>query len=262
MVAPRVLVVDDDLTVAEVVVSYLRRAGYEPRHVADGPGALAAAEAWLPDLVVLDLMLPGIDGVEVCRRLRARPTTARVPVIMLTALGDEADRVLGLEVGADDYVTKPFSPRELVLRVQSVLRRSQAGPPGTGGHTALLHSGRIDVDVVARQARKDGVPLALTVREFDLLAFLAANPGRAFSRDDLMKQVWGWSYGDQSTVTVHVRRLREKVEDEPTRPRQLVTVWGVGYRWEPETDTRSELETSPPAAEPQPQPEVDASRRG
>jgi two-component system response regulator ResD len=255
MVAPRVLVVDDDLTVAEVVVNYLRRAGYEPRHVPDGPSALAAADAWLPDLVILDLMLPGLDGIEVCRRLRAGAARS-VPVIMLTALGDEADRVLGLEVGADDYVTKPFSPRELVLRVQSVLRRAQAAPPGAGGHTAPLRSGRVEVDVVARTAHKDGTPLLLTVREFDLLAFLAANPGRAFSRDDLMRQVWGWAYGDQSTVTVHVRRLREKVEDEPTTPRQLVTVWGVGYRWEPDEPAGDA------PADPQPDVKVETGGRG
>jgi DNA-binding response OmpR family regulator len=226
----RVLVVDDDMTVAEVVVGYLRRAGMEPRHAADGLTALATAETWSPDLVVLDLMLPGLDGLETCRRLR---TMGPMPVIMLTALGEENDRVLGLEVGADDYVTKPFSPRELVLRVQSVLRRVPGVLPSRPAvRPEPLRSGGIEVDVAARVARRNDDELALTVREFDLLAFLVANPGRAFSRADLMRLVWGWDYGDQSTVTVHVRRLREKIEDDPAMPRRLVTVWGVGYRWE------------------------------
>jgi DNA-binding response OmpR family regulator len=231
---PRVLVVDDDPTVSEVVVSYLQRAGHDVELAADGMAALALAEANPPDLVVLDLMLPGLDGLEVCRRLRARTD---VPVVMLTALGDEADRVLGLEVGADDYVTKPFSPRELVLRVNSVLRRS--GPPGdlpSEGPLTLV-DGDLHIDVVAHRATRAGAELALTAREFDLLAFLLRHPGQAFDRKELMDQVWGWSFGDQSTVTVHVRRLREKVEPDPSEPRRLVTVWGVGYRWDPQLPT-------------------------
>jgi DNA-binding response OmpR family regulator len=226
---PRVLVVDDDPTVSEVVVSYLERSGHEVDQVSDGMTALAVADARPPDLVVLDLMLPGIDGLEVCRRLRSR---SNVPVVMLTALGDEADRVLGLEVGADDYVTKPFSPRELVLRVNSVLRRS--GPPDDqAGGPPVLQDGDLEVDLVAHRATRAGAELALTAREFDLLAFLLRHPGQAFDRSQLMEQVWGWSFGDQSTVTVHVRRLREKVEPDPSTPSRLVTVWGVGYRWDP-----------------------------
>ncbi|MDW4906521.1 response regulator transcription factor [Streptomyces sp. ADMS] len=221
----RVLVVDDDPTVAEVVVGYLTRAGYTVDRAEDGPAALARATAHWPDLVVLDLMLPGMDGLEVCRRLRAR---GPVPVIMLTARGDEDDRVLGLEVGADDYVTKPFSPRELVLRVESVLRRTRpvdgAGP---------LSSAGLVLDPAARRAIKNGTELALTLREFDLLAFFLRHPERAYSREDLMREVWGWDFGDLSTVTVHVRRLRGKVEDDPARPRLIQTVWGVGYRFEP-----------------------------
>ncbi len=179
------------------------------------------------ELVVLDLMLPGIDGLEVCRRLR---TLGDVPVIMLTALGTEQDRVAGLEIGADDYLTKPFSPRELVLRVDSILRRSApGGPPGLPD---VVTDDDLVVDHTRREATLGGVPLQLTVRELDLLRFLAANPGVAYSRDDLLQQVWGWSIGDQSTVTVHVRRVREKVEKDPTNPVRLVTVWGVGYRWE------------------------------
>ena len=225
--AARILVVDDDPTVAEVVSGYLTRAGHLVDQAADGAAALDQAGAHRPDLVVLDLMLPGMDGLEVCRRLRAE---GPVPVIMLTARGDEDDRILGLEVGADDYVTKPFSPRELVLRVESVLRRSRL-PPAPGGD--VLRAGALTVDPAARRATKNGTELALTVREFDLLAFLLRHPGRAFGREELMREVWGWDFGDLSTVTVHVRRLRSKIEDDPARPRLIQTVWGVGYRLDP-----------------------------
>ncbi|WP_328862216.1 response regulator transcription factor [Streptomyces sp. NBC_00306] len=219
----RVLVVDDDPTVAEVVAGYLDRAGYVVDRADDGPTALTRAASHRPDLVVLDLMLPGMDGLEVCRRIRER---APVPVIMLTARGDEDDRILGLEVGADDYVTKPFSPRELVLRVESVLRRS--GP--VAGHR--LGAAGLTLDPAARRATRNGTELALTLREFDLLCFFLRNPGRAFSREDLMREVWGWDFGDLSTVTVHIRRLRGKVETDQARPRLIQTVWGVGYRFD------------------------------
>ena len=223
----RVLVVDDDLTVREVVVSYLRAAGHTVAEAGDGADALRAMRSEPADLVVLDLMMPGIDGLEVCRRLRA---AGDVPIIMLTALGAEVDRVVGLESGADDYVTKPFSPRELVLRVDALLRRvgERAKPD-----TRTVADGDLVVDAGRHEATLAGVPLALTSREFDLLRFLVSNPGTAYSRDELLQHVWGWSFGDQSTVTVHVRRLREKVERDPKRPSRLVTVWGVGYRWEP-----------------------------
>jgi len=226
---PRVLVVDDDLTVREVVVTYLRAAGYDVDEAADGEGALAMLRDQPADLVVLDLMLPGIDGLEVCERLRSRRDD--VPVIMLTALGSETDRVVGLERGADDYVTKPFSPRELVLRVDSVLRR--AGERAGGGTRGSVNDGDLVVDSDQHSATLAGRRLALTAREFDLLRFFLSHPGQAFSRDELLQKVWGWSFGDQSTVTVHVRRLREKVEADPTHPVRLATVWGVGYRWEP-----------------------------
>jgi DNA-binding response OmpR family regulator len=225
----RVLVVDDDPTVSDVVRRYLERAEYDVTLAADGQGALDAVRDSRPDLVVLDLMLPGIDGLEVCRRLRH--DDPNLPVVMLTALGDEADRVLGLSLGADDYVTEPFSPRELVLRVQSVLRRS-VRDPSTAGSAEVLTDGNLVVDVPRRVARLDGRELALTVREFDLLAFLMRNPGRAFRRGDLLEAVWGWTFGDQSTVTVHMRRLREKIEADPANPKRIVTVWGVGYRYE------------------------------
>ncbi|MEV0174731.1 response regulator transcription factor [Streptomyces sp. NPDC050803] len=226
----RVLVVDDDPTVAEVVSGYLDRAGYVVDRAGDGPDALARAAAHWPDLVVLDLMLPGMDGLEVCRRMRGR---GPVPVIMLTARGDEDDRILGLEVGADDYVTKPFSPRELVLRVESVLRRAR---PAQQPPASVLHAAGLSVDPAARRAVKEGVELALTIREFDLLTFFVRHPGRVFSREDLMREVWGWDFGDLSTVTVHVRRLRGKVEDDPARPRLIQTVWGVGYRFDATTE--------------------------
>ena len=221
-----VLVVDDDHTVREVVVSYLRAAGHDVREAEDGERALASMRDEPADLVVLDLMLPGIDGLEVARRLRE---SGDVPIIMLTALGSETDRVVGLERGADDYVTKPFSPRELVLRVQSVLRRAGEG---ARGDLVALTDADLELDPAAHAVTLGGEPLALTSREFDLLRFLMANPGVAYSRDQLLQEVWGWSFGDQSTVTVHVRRLREKVEKDPTHPVRLVTVWGVGYRWE------------------------------
>jgi DNA-binding response OmpR family regulator len=230
VVQQRVLVVDDDPTVSDVVRRYLERAGYLVSHAADGPAALDSFARERPDLVVLDLMLPGIDGLEVCRRLQR--SGAGVPVVMLTALGEEADRVLGLQLGADDYVTKPFSPRELVLRVQSVLRRVAGPAVGTVPPQTLTDAGLV-VDTGRRVAALDGNPLMLTVREFDLLVYLMRHPARAFRRAELLEAVWGWDFGDQSTVTVHVRRLREKVESDPAHPRRIVTVWGVGYRYEP-----------------------------
>ncbi|MFB4316517.1 response regulator [Actinomadura sp. 21ATH] len=227
----RVLVVDDDPTVAEVVARYLTRDGHDVACVADGLQALRDAHAHPPDLVVLDLMLPGMDGLEVCRRLRE---TSAVPIVMLTALGAETDRLVGLKTGADDYVTKPFSPRELALRVRSVLRRSRGTVvPAPGGP---LRDGDLVIDVPAHEAELRGERLALTTREFDLLVFLLRNPRQAFTREQLLERVWGWSFGDSSTVTVHVRRLREKIEADAAAPRRLVTVWGVGYRYEPIED--------------------------
>ncbi len=250
-----VLVVDDDPTVAEVVVDYLRQAGFATEHATDGPTALAMAADALPDLVVLDLMLPGMDGLEVCRRLRDR---GQVPVVMLTALGDESDRVLGLEIGADDYVTKPFSPRELVLRVRSVLRRTGAAPASSA---PVLRHADIEMDVHAHRTTRKGRELALTTREFDLLCFFLQHPGRVFSREELMREVWGWSFGDRSTVTVHVRRLREKIEDDPAAPRMLVTVWGVGYRFDA-FDAFDAGDTESEAADRADSPPLDAARCG
>ncbi|GAA1679823.1 response regulator transcription factor [Fodinicola feengrottensis] len=229
----RVLVVDDDLTVRDVMERYLTHAGYRVEVRGDGEAALAAIQADPPDLVVLDLMLPGLDGLEVCRQLRAKSS---IPVIMLTALGEEEDRVLGLETGADDYVTKPFSPRELVLRIGSVLRRT-AVPADADKASGTVADGDLTLDLDARRAVLAGRELVLTTREFDLLAFFLKHPGQVHRRPELLEQVWGWSFGDQSTVTVHVRRLREKIETDPVHPRRLSTVWGVGYRYDPQGTT-------------------------
>ncbi|MET0236732.1 MAG: response regulator transcription factor [Kibdelosporangium sp.] len=221
-----VLVVDDDETIRDVVRRYLELAGHEVTVAGDGEQALVLLAAREPDLVVLDLMLPGIDGMEVCRRIRQH---SPVPVVMLTALGEEEQRIAGLQLGADDYVTKPFSPRELALRVSSVLRRARAVP--TSNHKVVT-DGDLTLEVGARKVILRGTALSLTAREFDLLMFLMTNAGTAFSRTELLARVWGWDFGDHSTVTVHVRRLREKIDTEPARPARIATVWGVGYRYD------------------------------
>jgi DNA-binding response OmpR family regulator len=224
MAQSKVLVVDDDLTVRDVVRRYLELSGHEVALAGTGEEALAWVAAHKPDLVVLDLMLPGIDGLEVCRRLRQ---SSAVPVVMLTALGEEENRIAGLQLGADDYVTKPFSPRELALRVSSVLRRTGSAPA-----SGELTDGDLRLDVAARRAVRGGSDLSLTAREFDLLVFFLSHPGEVFTREQLLEKVWGWDFGDQSTVTVHVRRLREKIETTPAKPTRIATVWGVGYRYD------------------------------
>ncbi len=226
-----VLLVDDEPIVLEVVERYLLRDGYAVHVARDGETALAAARTLRPDLIVLDLMLPGINGFAVARQLR---TESAVPLIMLTARGEETDKILGLGLGADDYVTKPFSPKELVARVAAVLRRV-AHPPGgaAAGAGAPLRFGALRIDPRGRAVARDGLPLDLTAREFDLLAFLARHHGQVFTRQQLLDQVWDFDFfGDPSTVTVHIRRLREKIEPDPVRPRYLKTVWGVGYKFE------------------------------
>jgi two-component system, OmpR family, phosphate regulon response regulator PhoB len=222
-----VLVVDDEPTIREVVAGYLQRDGYRTLEAADGNRARELIEKDAPDLVVLDLMLPGTDGLELCRWIRSR---SRLPVIMLTARGEESDRIVGLELGADDYVTKPFSPRELAARVRTVLRRAESESVAT---ERLSFDGLV-IDSATREVTKNDAPLKLTAREFELLWFVASHPRRVFSREQLMRRVWGYSAAlDTGTVTVHVRRLREKIEDDPSRPRHLETVWGVGYRFTP-----------------------------
>ena len=225
-----VLVVDDEPTIAEVVARYLERAGYETRTAADGPSAVAAALDGRPDLLVLDIMLPGFDGLEVMRRLH-EDLDERVAVILLTAKGEESDRVAGLKRGADDYVVKPFSPAELVARVDAVMRRAAPG----GDAQEVLSFGELEIDPGARLVRVRREEAELTQREFDLLVFLAQHPGHAFSRDQLMERVWQFPfYTDTTTVTVHIRRLRSKIEADPSEPRWIQTVWGVGYRFRPE----------------------------
>ena len=220
-----VLVVDDEATVRDVVRRYLEHDGYAVRTATTGAEALAMIDASTPDLIVLDLMLPEVQGEEVCRRVRAK---SDVPIIMLTARGREPERLLGLELGADDYLVKPFSPRELVARVKAVLRRSA----GEETSERKIVAAALEIDPAARTVTRDGDPVALTAKEFDLLYFLASHPGRVFTRDQLLERVWGWDYeGDSATVTVHIRRLRAKIEPDDQHPRHLQTVWSVGYKF-------------------------------
>jgi DNA-binding response OmpR family regulator len=224
-----VLVVDDEPTILDVVGRYMERAGYETFRAADGPEALRLAAAHRPDLVVLDLMLPGIDGIEVMRQLHEAPGP-RIAVILLTARGEESDKLVGLRQGADDYVVKPFSPAELVARVDAVLRR--VSPPDEDAPP--IEHGPLRIEPATRSVTLDGEEISLTMREFDLLAYLGMHPGRVYSRDQLMEAVWGEPFfDDTSTVTVHVRRLRAKLGDDPNQPRFIETVWGVGYRLRP-----------------------------
>jgi two-component system, OmpR family, response regulator ResD len=224
-----VLVVDDEPTIGDVVSRYLERAGYETRVATDGLGALAELGRRAPDLVVLDLMLPGVDGLEVMRRIRGQDG-GRTAIILLTARGEESDRIVGLRLGADDYIVKPFSPAELVARVDAILRRIDTVP----AREPELRFEDLVIDPAARTVTVDGGPVALAQREFDLLAFLARHPGQTFTRDQLMDHVWQYTfYSDTSTVTVHIRRVRAKIERDPDAPRWIQTVWGVGYRFAP-----------------------------
>lgn len=227
----RIMIVDDEPRILEVVQKYLAREGFQVATAKDGEAALTTFAAHNPDLVVLDLMLPKLDGLEVFRRMRQKSS---VPVIMLTARGEETDRVVGLELGADDYITKPFSPRELVARVKAVLRRATSGGALDQGERPISR-GDLKIDPRARTVEVVGKALELTSKEFDLLWFLASHPGQVFTRTQLLDNIWGYEfYGDASTVTVHVRRVREKIEPEPANPRYITTVWGVGYKFEKE----------------------------
>ncbi len=229
-----ILVVDDEASVVEVVCLYLEREGYDVRQARDGREALTALSERKPALVVLDVMLPHVDGLEIMRRL-GREEGERVPVIMLTARSQETDRIYGLELGADDYVTKPFSPAELVARVKAVLRRTKGGSPAGGEGEQSVTYGRLTIDPKKRLVEMDGEELDLTATEFNLLWFMARHPRQVFSRQQLLENVWGFSdYVDPSTITVHIRRLREKIEENPSEPEWLLTVWGVGYKFDPE----------------------------
>jgi DNA-binding response OmpR family regulator len=222
-----ILVIDDEATIREVIRRYLEREGFNVREAGDGYAALETLDADPPDLLVLDLMLPGLDGMTVARRVRER---SQIPIIMLTAKGEPHDRIHGLEQGADDYVVKPFSPRELVLRVKAVLRRTEETSPGS---EEVLSLDPFELNPATRTLHVRGQEVNLTAKEFDLLAFMMRRPKRVFSRDQLMGNVWGYEYyGDASTVTVHIRRLREKIERDPSNPEHLLTVWGVGYKFE------------------------------
>ncbi|HEX6076267.1 MAG TPA: response regulator transcription factor [Micromonosporaceae bacterium] len=224
----RVLVVDDEQSLAKVVASYLEREGHEVTCVFDGPAAVDAARRQLPDVVVLDLGLPGLDGIEVCRQLR---TFTDCYVVMLTARSDEVDKLVGLGVGADDYLTKPFSPRELVARVRVMLRRPRDGAAGPVREESPRSFGPLRVDVAAREVHVDGVPVALTRTEFDLLAALSARPRLAFSRRALIDAVWGDDWvGNEHLVDVHIGHVRRKLGDDPAAPRFVRTVRGIGYR--------------------------------
>ena len=225
--AQTVLVVDDDREIARLVRAYLEQAGYRALCAHDGATALRTLRTERPDLLILDLMLPDRDGLEIARQLRADPATAALPILMLTARVDDIDRIVGLELGADDYITKPFNPREVVARVRAVLRR-------TGGPTApaqrLLH-GELALDLDAHRATLVGEPLDLTPTEFDLLVLLLRNPGHAFTRTELTEQGLGYAYaGLERTVDSHIKNLRKKIERDPAAPPLIETVYGVGYR--------------------------------
>jgi DNA-binding response OmpR family regulator len=227
----RILIVDDEATVREVVGQYLEIEGYSVLPAANGLDALRAAATTPPDLVILDLTLPGMDGLEVCRRLRS---ASAVPVLMLTARAEDADKLEAFNVGTDDYLTKPFNPRELVARVQAIMRRLEAMNMPAMVFDGNLVFGDLTIRPQIRQVEREGVRVELTTKEFDLLQFLAAHPKQVFTREQLLLHVWSYdNYGDDSTVTVHMRRLREKVEHDPAKPRRLRTVWGIGYKFEP-----------------------------
>lgn len=224
----RILVIEDDATVSEVVVRYLEREGYQADSVTDGETALERIETFKPDLVVLDVMLPQLNGFDVCSRLKPRG----LPVIMLTARGEESDKIMGLDLGADDYIVKPFSPRELIARIRAVLRRSNRAASGADA-PARIQGGDLEIDPRSRSVLRGGEVISVTAREYELLLFLMQNPGRVFRREELLAHVWGYTFGGTPTVTVHVQRLRQKIEHNPERPVHIATVWGAGYRFDP-----------------------------
>jgi two-component system response regulator RegX3 len=226
----RVLVVEDEESFSDALSYMLRKEGFEVAIAATGPDALDQFERNGADLVLLDLMLPGLPGTEVCRQLRARSS---VPVIMVTAKDSEIDKVVGLEIGADDYVTKPYSTRELVARIRAVLRR-RGEPEADGGGPGALEAGPVRMDVDRHVVTVDGAKVDLPLKEFDLLEMLLRNAGRVLTRMQLIDRVWGADYvGDTKTLDVHVKRLRAKIEPDPGAPRYLVTVRGLGYKFEP-----------------------------
>lgn len=224
-----ILVVDDEPGIVKIARDYLERAGFQVISAGDGSTALRLARQEHPALMVLDLMLPGMDGLDVTRALRQDPLTARLPIIMLTARVEETDRLIGLELGADDYITKPFSPRELVARVRAVLRRSE----GSTSPGKQIQIGGLVIDLECRSVRRDGEPIELTATEFDLLAVLASAPGRPFTRAQLLDRVYNTEYtGFDRTIDAHIKNLRRKIEPDPNGPPRLIlTVYGVGYKF-------------------------------
>ena len=243
--AARVLVVEDDRTMAEVLIAYLKRAGYQVEWAKEGGQALTVWQQTSPDVVVLDIMLPGLSGLEVLRR--RRHDGDHTAVIMLSARGEEEDRLVGLETGADDYVVKPFSPREVVLRVEALLRRTER-LAGSQLLNQVIRIGQVRIDCAVHAATVGDRTLTLTTREFDLLAFLAAHPGQTFSKEELLRRVWGWEFGDTSTVTVHVRRLREKLERDPSDPQIVLTVGRAGYRMARDDELTGQPDVQPEAS--------------
>ena len=225
----RILLVEDEESLADPLAFLLKKEGFDVVIAPDGPTALVEFERNEIDIVLLDLMLPGMSGTDVCRRLRSMSS---VPVIMVTARDSEIDKVVGLELGADDYVTKPYSSRELIARIRAVLRRG-GDVDDDGGDTQVLSAGRVRMDVERHTVAVDGVEVAMPLKEFDLLEYLLRNTGRVLTRSQLIDRVWGADYvGDTKTLDVHVKRLRAKIEEEPSRPRYLVTVRGLGYKFE------------------------------
>jgi phosphate regulon transcriptional regulator PhoB len=224
-----ILVVDDEEPIQELLRFNLEKEGYVVCIATDGEEALTHVASDQPDLIVLDLMLPGMDGLEVCRRLRSNPKFQQIPIIMLTAKGEEIDTVLGLELGADDYMTKPFSPRELLARIKARLRRPNSQEET---ESKIIVRGELRVDVTGFRVHVRGEETELTPKEFELLRVLVAHPGRVYSREELLERIWGYEYdGDTRTVDVHVRHLRLKVEKDPSNPDYIETLRGIGYRF-------------------------------
>lgn len=221
--------VEDEFHIQQLVKYNLEAAGYRVITFESGESVLAEAKTNLPDLFILDLMLPGVDGLEVCRQLRQNPESKNIPVIFLTAKADEFDKVLGLELGADDYITKPFSVRELVARVKAVLRRMNAS---TSIDADVLKHGAISIDCTRREVYKNGALIEMPLKEFELLKLLVLNKGKVLSRELLLEKIWGFDYfGETRTVDVHIRYLRQKVEDDDSNPRYIETIRGIGYRF-------------------------------
>ena len=237
MIPTRVLVIDDEPSFTEALSLSLKREGFEVDTADDGVSALSAIARKLPDLILLDVMLPGMSGVDVCREIRK---TSTVPIIMVTARGEEIDAVVALEVGADDYVTKPYRLRELVARMRAVLRRSSnefVSEPPASKYQKLVE-GDVTLDLERHELRVREVLVTLALKEFELLTFLIENAGRVVTRDSLMENVWGYDYfGDTKTIDVHVKRLRTKIESNPAEPTKITTIRGLGYRYEKTKNT-------------------------